>query len=333
MGVGKRREERQQQIMARLKRDKVLPKSLTKMAAEMGYHRGRAAMQPSRHAPGPKPGEKHFVRWLKAALSSILGLPVDASRQMNRATRAALKAFQRKEGLTAHGFADERTLQVLELRTGLHAPRNVGHEGIPVLLLVPLKKPWQPKKKGKGDGEDDPSKGASETTEDPRIEEAEKVAKVAALEAKVKLAQTAVNTAAKDLVKALDFDSPQKTADASRIKNKCVVLVGTLHGMSRADAKTAITAAGGHWRDTITCKTELIVLGLSEPSALEKADETAEQKQIDTITGNELLEEFRLAGVSDVKAPAKPAKKKREDGEVQGVTRGGKTRRTSLPAA
>ena len=162
---------------------------------------------------------------------------------------------------------------------------------------------------------------------------AEKVAKVAALEAKVKLAQTAVNTAAKDLVKALDFDSPQKTADASRIKNKCVVLVGTLHGMSRADAKTAITAAGGHWRDTITCKTELIVLGLSKPSALEKADETAEQKQIDTITGNELLEEFRLAGVSDVKAPAKPAKKKREDGEVQGVTRGGKTRRTSLPAA
>ena len=79
-----------------------------------------------------------------------------------------------------------------------------------------------------------------------------------------------------------------KTADASRIKNKCVVLVGTLHGMSRADAKTAITAAGGHWRDTITCKTELIVLGLFKPSALEKADETAEQKQIDTITGNEL---------------------------------------------
>ena len=142
-----------------------------------------------------------------------------------------------------------------------------------------------------------------------------------------------MNTAAKSLVKALDFDSPQKTADASRIKNKCVVLVGTLHGMSRADAKTAITAAGGHWRDTITCKTELIVLGQSKSSALEKAEKTAEQKQIDTITGDDLLEEFRLAGVSDVKAPAKTAKKKREDEEVEGVTRGGKTRRTSLSAA
>ena len=217
MGVGKRREERQQQIMARLKRDKVLPKSLTKMAAEMGYHRGRAAMQPSRHAPGPKPGEKHFVRWLKAALSSILGLPVDASRQMNRATRAALKAFQRKEGLTAHGFADERTLQVLELRTGLHAPRNVGHEGIPVLLLVPLKKPWQPKKKGKGDGEDDPSKGASETTEDPRVEEAEKVAKKAG---KKKATPGALQQEAMEAVAAVAFDGPFAKLAAERQGDK-----------------------------------------------------------------------------------------------------------------
>ena len=180
---------------------------------------------------------------------------------------------------------------------------------------------------------------AKAKAEKAAAKEAEKIAKAEAKAAEkgkakaekaaAKQAQTAVSTAAK----ALDFDSPQKTADASRIKNKCVVLVGTLHGMSRADAKTAITAAGGHWRDTITCKTELIVLGLSKPSALEKAEETAEQKQIDTITGNELLEEFRLAGVSDVKAPAKPAKKKREEGEVQGVTRGGKTRRTSLAAA
>ena len=180
---------------------------------------------------------------------------------------------------------------------------------------------------------------AKAKAEKAAAKEAEKIAKaeaktaekgkVKAEKAAAKQAQTAVSIAAK----ALDFDSPQKTADASRIKNKCVVLVGTLHGMSRADAKTAITAAGGHWRDTITCNTELIVLGQSKPSALEKAEETAEQKQIDTITGDELLEEFRLLGVSDVKAPAKPSKKKREDGEVQGVTRGGKTRRTSLAAA
>ena len=180
---------------------------------------------------------------------------------------------------------------------------------------------------------------AKAKAEKDAAKEAEKIAKAEAKAAEkgkakaekaaAKQAQTAVSTAAK----ALDFDSPQKTADASRIKNKCVVLVGTLHGMSRADAKTAITAAGGDWRDTITCNTELIVLGQSKPSALEKAEETAEQKQIDTITGDELLEEFRLLGVSDVKAPAKTSKKKREDGEVQGVTRGGKTRRTSLAAA
>ena len=180
---------------------------------------------------------------------------------------------------------------------------------------------------------------AKAKAEKAAAKEAEKIAKAEAKAAEkgkakaekaaAKQAQTAVSTAAK----ALDFDSPQKTADASRIKNKCVVLVGTLHGMSRADAKTAITAAGGHWRDTITCNTELIVLGQSKPLALEKAEETAEQKQIDTITGDELLEEFRLLGVSDVKAPAKTSKKKREDGEVQGVTRGGKTRRTSLAAA
>ena len=180
---------------------------------------------------------------------------------------------------------------------------------------------------------------AKAKAEKAAAKEAEKIAKAEAKAAEkgkakaekaaAKQAQTAVSTAAK----ALDFDSPQKTADASRIKNKCVVLVGTLHGMSRADAKTAINPAGGHWRDTITCNTELIVLGQSKPSALEKAEETAEQKQIDTITGDELLEEFRLLGVSDVKAPAKTSKKKREDGEVQGVTRGGKTRRTSLAAA
>lgn len=182
--------------------------------------------------------------------------------------------------------------------------------------------------KAKAKAEKDAAKEAAKIVKaEAKAAEAKAKAEAKA-EAKVK-AQTAVNTAAK----ALDFDSPQETAGASRIKNKCVVLVGTLHGMSRADAKTAITAAGGHWRDSITCKTELIVLGLSKPSALEKAEETAEQKQIDTITGNELLEEFMLAGVSDVKAPAKPAKKKREDGEVQGVTRGGKTRRTSLAAA
>ncbi|HAN32861.1 MAG TPA: hypothetical protein DCQ06_14800 [Myxococcales bacterium] len=177
MSVGKRRDMRRQEIVSRLKRDKVLPKNIKAMAGEMGYQRGRKVMQPGRQVPGPRPGEKNLVRWLKAALSSILGVSTDASSSMNRMTRAALKAFQRKEGLSAHGFADERTLQVLELRTGLDAPRNVGHEAVPALIIVPLKKPWHPKKP-KGEDADDPTSG--QNADDPRVAEAQQAATQAA---------------------------------------------------------------------------------------------------------------------------------------------------------
>ena len=65
---------------------------------------------------------------------------------------------------------------------------------------------------------------------------------------------------------------------------------------------------------------------------LEKAEASAAEKGIETMTGEELVKEFEAAGVAHVRA-VQTAVRTLEVEEDAGVTRGGKKRRTSLAAA
>ena len=110
------------------------------------------------------------------------------------------------------------------------------------------------------------------------------------------------------------------------------MVIGSIADRIKTDVKAAITAAGGHFRGNISKLTEFIVLGSCKEDQLEKAEASAAEKGIETMTGEELVKEFEAAGVAHVRA-VQTAVRTLEDEEDPGVTRGGKKRRTSLAAA
>lgn len=157
---------------------------------------------------------------------------------------------------------------------------------------------------------------------------AEKASKAAAKEA-----EKAAKTAGDGAAKTLDFGTLDDFEPAdSRIKGKCIVVIGSIADRIKTDVKAAITAAGGHFRGNISKLTEFIVLGSCKEDQLEKAEASAAEKGIETMTGEELVKEFEAAGVTHVRA-VQTAVRTLEDEEDAGVTRGGKKRRTSLAAA
>ena len=84
-------------------------------------------------------------RWVQAAINLVLGTKLPLDGRMTPVVREALRRFQRQEGLQTHGAADEKTLQVLELRTGAQRPRGAGHEDVRSLLILPNRVLWMPK--------------------------------------------------------------------------------------------------------------------------------------------------------------------------------------------
>ena len=60
----------------------------------------------------PPVGTEH-VRWVQSSLNQILGLRLRINGVMNRATREALRDFQKREGLTVDGIAGPETKQAL----------------------------------------------------------------------------------------------------------------------------------------------------------------------------------------------------------------------------
>lgn len=118
-------------------------------ANALGYRGGKRAVSPSSKRPAMVNHPDTFAKWAQAALQMVLGIKVKIDGDIGPVTRDVIKQFQRLEGLTAHGYLDERTIQVLELRTGVRAPRGFAHEPVPHLLRMPRKHVWQPKPKPK----------------------------------------------------------------------------------------------------------------------------------------------------------------------------------------
>lgn len=175
----------------------------------LGHEAGAKALAPDTHKATTPGGANDLGRWIQAALNRILGvkLPVDGS--MDGLTRQALQRFQRMEGLLTHGFADERTIQVLELRVGVPCPRGAGHEPVPWLLRRAPKAMWFPRPKGQGGSERD--EGPTETGTSPE-------GPTAAAKAKAKAkpeGPEAVNESAElKTANELDLEVPEVRADA-----------------------------------------------------------------------------------------------------------------------
>ena len=63
----------------------------------------------------------------------------------------------------------------------------------------------------------------------------------------------------------------QPVRKTGRLSGKSVVITGTLGSMSREEAREKIEAAGGKWSDTVSSKTDYLVVGDEPGSKLDKA--------------------------------------------------------------
>ncbi len=121
------------------------------MLSSLGYDASKKALNPSRNRPPVDNTYGSFKKWVQAALNVVLGTSLKRDGVIKLVTRAVIKRFQLHEGLTAHGYIDEMTLQILELRVGMKAPRSVRHEALPHLLRLPRKGVWKPPGRKKRD--------------------------------------------------------------------------------------------------------------------------------------------------------------------------------------
>lgn len=176
-------DQRRQRMLEHLSKSGALRGNAKEMARALGYRGAKNAVNPTRYQPDVKSGRAGFTQWVQSALQTVLGVRLKVDGNLGPVTRNVIKQFQRIEGLTAHGYLDERTIQVLELRTGVKAPRGASHEAIPHLLLLPRRNVWKPpptddkgKKKAQGQtpaqdaGAAKESDAASATHEDPAHE-------------------------------------------------------------------------------------------------------------------------------------------------------------------
>jgi hypothetical protein len=143
-------EQRRKQMLLELGRQGVLKNELHRTLQASGVRDGVAAMKPDRFRPAMDTTQTAMQKWVQAALNVVTGLKLKLDGNLGPISRTALRRFQREEGLPAHGYADEKTLQVLELRVGVSCPRGGHHEPIPSLLRLPMRNVWMPKPKPKG---------------------------------------------------------------------------------------------------------------------------------------------------------------------------------------
>lgn len=178
----------------------------------LGHEQGAKALQPDTHKATTPGGANELQRWVQAALNRILGLKLPVDGVMDSLTRQALQRFQRQEGLLTHGYADERTIQVLELRIGVACPRGAGHEPVPWLLRRAAKTMWMPRPKGQtGNERDDEAKAEPTSPEGPS----------AAAKAKIKAKEPEVANESAELKHAreLQLEVPEVRAEASSPKD------------------------------------------------------------------------------------------------------------------
>lgn len=168
--------QRRLQVLETLGRQGVMKPDLARMVGAMGRDKAADAVRPDANRPARDTSVDAVPRWIQAALNVILGIKLPVHGRMDELTREALRRFQRMEGLTPHGHADEKTLQVLELRVGVRAPRESFHEPIPELLRLQHRPIWLPKprrnERGPGGARSPDQAPAPRTTEDAVVEAA-----------------------------------------------------------------------------------------------------------------------------------------------------------------
>ncbi len=137
----------------------------------LSYASSKQVLEPS--ALRPPTDDRHLVlqKWVQAALNVALGMRLKINGILQGDTRAALMRFQKDQGLTAHGFLDEKTLMALELCVGVPAPRDGTHEGVRRLLKtdsdrMPVK-PAPPPRDERGVGEQPAKKSPEVEPADP----------------------------------------------------------------------------------------------------------------------------------------------------------------------
>lgn len=118
-------------MMAELMRAGLL-KPAQQLTKSMTYDATRQLVTPDKQGKTDT-RERVMEKWLQAALNVVLGLRLKIDGTWSGDTRAALQRFQREEGLHSHGFLDDKTLQALEDRLGMRAPREGRLQGSPRL--------------------------------------------------------------------------------------------------------------------------------------------------------------------------------------------------------
>ncbi len=152
--LGKQTRVRRIRMLTELGKSEMLKGDLDRMLKKLGYKGGRRTFNPSRFKPPIDNTVNTMQKWVQAALNVSLKVKLKLDGQIRGITRSAVKRFQRREGLTAHGYVDRETLQLLERRVGVRAPHSIDHEALPHLLMLPRKTVWKKKKKKKTKGKD-----------------------------------------------------------------------------------------------------------------------------------------------------------------------------------
>ncbi len=115
--IAKRR-EKMTALLARLQG----PEGKSAQSATSGYAHGRSTLTPQAFRPKAADPMQRLARWVQAALAVILGIKLPLTGVIDSATRAALMAFQKQNGLPQSGAVDSRTLEALENAVGMPAP-------------------------------------------------------------------------------------------------------------------------------------------------------------------------------------------------------------------
>ena len=165
--------ERRRMMLVGLARQDMLKGDFKRMLGAMGYDGSKRQFDPTRFRPPTDNTQDFMQKWVQVALNVLLGTKLKIDGKLGPITRQAIKRLQRQEGITSHGYVDDRTLQVLELRVGVRAPRHVEHEAVPHLLMLPRRGVWKPKRR-----RDRPTRGKKQDEEggEQQVEEALPVA-------------------------------------------------------------------------------------------------------------------------------------------------------------
>lgn len=136
--------QRRRQMLMGMARESLLKGDFKKMLSSLGYDGSKRTLDPSTFRPPTDATQGFMQKWVQVALNVLLGTKMRIDGKLGPISRQAIKRFQRQEGITATGFVDDLTLQVLELRVGVRAPRHVQHEPLPFLMMLPKRSIWKP---------------------------------------------------------------------------------------------------------------------------------------------------------------------------------------------